>query len=173
MPTLIDRLLKRKPKPVANEKIEYRKQQFDYDCGQTCLGMLGWDGHQIFPEGYIFISDLAEIFGHDINKIPLTKLDENTFFENPHLLTVMMGDTWGRTAIIGFKDQSPYFPIFKMHAIIGFKDQVYCPSLGIFKIKDYRKFILDNLTVGFPIPLAQESNLNLPRLTGCNSQRVL
>lgn len=159
MSSLVDRLLKRKPKPIADEKISYRKQQFDYDCGQTCLDMLGWDGHQIFPEEFpeerCFLgSKAAEIFGYTRNQISYTELNEDTFFENPYLLNVMRCDQWG------------------WHAVIGFKDQIYCPSLGIFKIPEYTKYIWSSAT-GFPVPFAQESELNLPRLTPRNSQRVL
>ncbi len=61
MLSLIDRFLKRKP--AANEKIKYIEQQFDYDCGQTCLDMLGHDGHNMFPDKALAREDLISIVG--------------------------------------------------------------------------------------------------------------
>ena len=157
MLNLIDRLLKQKP--IADERIRYVKQRDDSDCGHACLCMLGYDGYQMFPRSRcirvdkvakIRVYKVAKKFGYTKNQISLIELNNNTFFEEPHFLTVM--------------NQSGF------HAVIGFKDLIYCPSFGIFKIPDYTKYIYGLNTAGFPVPFADESNLNLPRLTDCNSQ---
>lgn len=136
MLSLIDRLLKRKP--VADEKIKYRKQQFDYDCGQTCLTMLGYEGYRMFPgKEAVFQSKVAEIFGYTRDQILHIEFNGNTFFNNPHYLTVI-----GCTEL-------------EWHAVVGFKDQIYCPSLGIFKIPDYKKFIWSSV-IGFQVPFAED-----------------
>jgi len=141
MPNLIAMLLKRKTKLVADSRIRYGKQQSDYDCGQTCLDMLGYDGHRMFPGKAVIEDKVAEIFGYARDQIRCIDFNEKTFFELPYFLTVMRGDQWG------------------WHAVIGFKDQIYCPSLGIFKIPDYKKYIW-NSTTGFPIPFAEDNNKN-------------
>ena len=51
MLNLISKLLRRKPAVIADERISYRKQEHDYDCGQTCLEMLGYSyAYALFPE---------------------------------------------------------------------------------------------------------------------------
>ena len=160
MLNLVDRLLKQKP--IADERIRYVKQRDDSDCGRACLCMMGYDGYQMFSRsGGIRVDKVAKKFGYTKNQISLIELNNNTFFEEPHFLTVstMRAEQWGFLAVL--------------HAVIGYKDQIYCPSLGIFKISEYTKYIWGRTIAGFPVPFAYESNLNLPRLTPCNSQRVL
>jgi hypothetical protein len=150
MQTLIERLFKRKSKPVADKRIKYRRQKFDYDCGQTCLDMLGYNGYKIFPKPNGLTQDkVAEIFGHKSEEIISIEFSEQTYFDTPHFITVNTMAAWG------------------WHNVIGYKDQIYCPSLGIFKIQDYKKYLWWG--TGFPIPFAEDSNLNQTTgFTSCN-----
>ncbi len=134
MSSLIDRLLKRKP--VADEKIRYIEQRFDYDCGQTCLDMLGYDGHKMFPGRALTREELRSIEG--VKEDYEIVLSETTHFEEPYIFDVP-----------GVRDPSQY------HFILVHGNRVYCPSLGVFKIKKYLRNIWSPRSA-FQVPFAED-----------------
>jgi hypothetical protein len=119
---------KKKKWPVGEDGIIFRYQEDSYDCGQTCLEMLGYEGHQMFPEK----RGLRE---EELEKIDGVKTYEgdNFFFKIPCMIST--------TNV--FDEQR--------HWVIGHKDKIYCPTLGILPNKKYRKSVwFDNL---YEIPL--------------------
>ena len=134
MLSLIDRLLKRKP--ATDEKIRYIEQWLDYDCGQTCLDMLGYDGHNMFPGRALEREELISIEG--VKEDYEIVLSETTHFEEPYIFSV-------RSVV----DPSQY------HFILVHGNKVYCPSLGVFKIKKYLRNIWSPRSA-FQVPFAED-----------------
>ncbi len=149
---LIDRLSERNPlytslwdrlklkKPAESEcELKYIPQQSDWDCGQTSLDMLGYDGHRMFPDVPLTYRQTESIKGVESVYADSYKDEKGYregdvfFFDKPAMLDVVVpGLTEG-------------------HFVVGYKDKVYCPSLGVFYANDYltRVFIPHAFTVPF------------------------
>ncbi|HEB46942.1 MAG TPA: hypothetical protein ENI22_00550 [Candidatus Pacearchaeota archaeon] len=136
MLSLIDRFLKRKP--ASNEKIKYIEQKFDYDCGQTCLEMLGYDGHNMFPDKALIREDLMSIVGVKEESYENIRSLIPSFPEEPCIFSVRM-----------VADVPEY------HWILVYENKVYCPSFGVFTIEEYLENIWSPLAA-FQIPFAED-----------------
>ena len=103
--------------------IIHKYQQESYDCGQTCLDMLGYEGHLMFSARELSEEDLMEIPG--VKRIFESDLGFNTsFFECPYMIHV--------------RD----FSYGMGHWILGYKDKIFCPTQGIKSNKKYKRSVV-------------------------------
>ena len=116
-----EKLRKKKNKPVGEDGIMFNYQEYDYDCGHTCLDMLGYDGHNMFPgkKGL----ERKELLTIDKVKNVFLSVDPK-FFNIPHMIIV----------------ESIYYPE-QQHWVVGYKDKIYCPSIGIKPVKEYSRYV--------------------------------
>lgn len=135
---LIKRLFNEESK--KNDGIIHQYQSYDYDCGQTCLDMLGYDGHNMFPVRELKIEELASLPG--IRRLDDVRLSKNTYFENPCIL-IVMGATESENR----------------HYALAHKDKIYCPSLGVFKVKKYSRMVW-YMGETFEVPFKGETSEN-------------
>ena len=135
---LIKRLFNEELK--KNDGIIHQYQRNDYDCGQTCLDMLGYDGHNMFQGKALEIKELASLPG--VRRLDDVRLSKNTYFENPCILNVM-GATESEIR----------------HYALAYKDRIYCPSLGVFKVKKYLRMIWSWVEI-FEVPLKRKTSEN-------------
>ena len=119
---LIARLLGRNKE--ANP-IKYKHKRYSYDCTQTCLDMLGYDGHQMFPDKAMTTKDLKSIPGVELILDDDTTPDSTIpqFFEQPNL--ILCSDS--------LIEEYPW------HCVLAFKDKVYCPDRGVRPASEYLK----------------------------------
>jgi hypothetical protein len=93
-------------------ELPFRYQRFSYDCVATCLDMLGYDGHAMFPStngcSYAELYSLKGIRCY-INK----NIKSMEFFDNPTLISL-----WK----YGWKTE---------HMVIAYKDKIFDPSSGV------------------------------------------
>ena len=101
--------------PKSAYGITAQRQKTEYDCGQTCLDMLGYDGHGMFPTRLLTTKQLMSIEGvvlrEDIDN------PHKTFYDEPCMIVTT-------NFIIG-------------HWTIGYKDRIFCPSRGILTPKQF------------------------------------
>jgi len=50
-------------KSLEDSPINHKFQMYEYDCGQTCLDMLGYDGHAMFPNKLVSYDEMKSIVG--------------------------------------------------------------------------------------------------------------
>jgi len=110
----IRRLLEKEPE--FDGKVKYFKQRFDYDCGQTCLDMLGYDGHGMFPTKNGMVRE-------DLESIPGFRVIERESLRNSNKVWDLSFPEPVLIDIRTFKAAN--------HYVIGFKRFIYCPSLGV------------------------------------------
>lgn len=116
------------PKSEANEtdtsiswgengeyEIKPLKQQSDYDCGQTCLEMLGYNNiRDIYPKKELIARDLHELAGAQAVEA------QNADFTTPHMMLI-------ENKQIG------------RHWIVRINGKVICPVRGVFDADDFEK----------------------------------
>lgn len=110
---------RKKKWPVGKDGIIFKYQEDSYDCGQTCLEMLGYNGHQMFPEKRGLKEEELKL----IEGVREIYPQGNHFFEMPSMIIVEF-----------LLDQ-------QLHWVVGYKDKIYCPGLGIKPNKKYRKYV--------------------------------
>lgn len=122
-----------------DDKIVYKKQTGDCDCVQTCLDMLGYDGHEIFPPekfpGGVMDRHWRSISG-------AKRLDGVYLFYKPF-------KEINFPVIVAFTS----IPSMQQHAVVVYKDRVYCPSLGVFPIRKYVKMATPLQGEVYEVPL--------------------
>jgi hypothetical protein len=115
-------LIKRKFPKVPQKKydLKYVKQKYDWDCGQACLRMLGYDSYNIFPSKALSSEELLKKIPNVIDMSGESE-SKKYFFEKPMMFSID----------VPWQDDN--------HWILCYKDKTYCPSLGVFYSKYYRK----------------------------------
>lgn len=110
---------RKKKWPVGKDGIIFKYQEDSYDCGQTCLEMLGYNGHQMFPEKRGLTEEELKL----IEGVREIYDPQYHFFEKPSMIIVEF-----------LLDE-------QLHWTVGYKDKIYCPGLGIEPIKKYSKYV--------------------------------
>ena len=117
-------------------QIEQKIQSGNFDCGQTCLDMLGYDGHNMFPNQEVSSSDLRSIPGAQEVTVPVGQ-EETLDYTYPHIWSLL-----GKDKVAGAQ-----------HWIIRYGDKIYCPTVGTVDAQEYKKgyvaFILQEFVVPF------------------------
>lgn len=116
--------------------VKQKFQKSNFDCGQTCLDMLGYDGHKMFPDHEIFSSDLRSIPGAQEIMIPVGH-EETLDYSYPHIWILL-----GKDRVEGAR-----------HWVIRHRDKIYCPTVGTMDSDEYKKkyiaFILQKFILPF------------------------
>lgn len=120
------------------DEIKYQKQRFDYDCGHTCLDMLGYDGHGIFesPKGLSdewIMACIPNVQGVD------PSLARNDNFESPHLLII--------------ETRSGY------HCVLAYGDKIYCPQTGVWEASEFPSRLETRAMLQIPFAKDNETHL--------------
>jgi len=144
----LKRLLEREPE--FDGKVRYFEQQFDHDCGQTCLKMLGYDGHAMYPDEALPLDFLRDMPGvHEIDARRDIQTHSNNIwdmsFPEPIVLSL-------RTLVNAD------------HLVVGYKRFIYCPSLGVHHTLVYPRKADDSLwapNYAFLVPPAWENGQKL------------
>ncbi len=117
-------------------RIKQKLQNSNFDCGQTCLDMLGYDGHELFPNQEVSSFDLRSIPGAQEVTVPAGQ-EETLDYTYPHIWILL-----GKDKVAGAQ-----------HWIIRHGDNIYCPTVGTMDAKEYKKkyvaFILQEFVVPF------------------------
>src|SRR5258708_4775293 len=112
-------------------------QRYDYDCGQACLCMLGFDAYKLFPKKKqgLSTSDLFTI----PQAIELSSHDEDvkTYDYSFPILLIFTG----KGPIDGLT-----------HWVIRYKNWVFCPGAGKVKAATYFDQFVDHVFHYFAIP---------------------
>lgn len=106
--------------PKSKHDLTYAKQKYDWDCGQACLKMLGYDSYRIFPNKELSPLELKAKIPNVIDMLG-EKESYDLFFEKPMMFSID----------IPWLDYG--------HWILCYKDKTYCPSLGVFYSKYYKE----------------------------------
>ena len=116
--------------------IEHKFQESPFDCGQTCLDMLGYDGHHMFPNREVTSSDLRSIPEAQEVTVPCGK-EETLDYTYPHIWILL-----GKDKVAGAQ-----------HWIIRHGDKIYCPTVGTIDAQEYKDryvaFVLQQFVVPF------------------------
>ena len=116
-------------------KIKLKIQSSNYACGQTCLDMLGYDGHKMFPGREVLSSDLRSIPGTREVTVPVGE-EEKLDYSYPHIW-ILLGK--------GKEKVSP-------HMVIRHKDMIYCPTLGKMDAHKYKAQYVAAVLQEFIVP---------------------
>lgn len=121
---------------MAKLDIKPKLQKYDYDCGQTCLEMLGYSGHKMFPNREVQTSDLRSIPGAQEVTVPVGQ-EETLDYSIPHVWILL-----GKGSVAGV-----------IHWVIRYKNRIYCPTLGEMNAQKYKQkyvaYILQEIIVPF------------------------
>lgn len=116
------------------------KQQFqrnDYGCGHTCLAMLGYNGHEMFPGRMMQSSDISSISGAREVTIPVGR-EETLDYNFPHVWCILPKPEFAaRTAL---------------HFVIRYKDKIFCPTVGTLDSEDYKRKYVAAVLQEFFVP---------------------
>ena len=96
-------------------------QREDYDCGQTCLDMLGYEGRTLFPQRSVESQDFLSIAGAKSLELLIT-MEEELDYDQPIIWVLMAKGQF----------TTPF------HCVIRYKDQIYCPTIGQMDAKTYK-----------------------------------
>ncbi len=122
--------------PAETVMIIPKLQKTNYDCGQTCLDMLGYDGNKMFPGVEVSSSDLRSIPGAKDLTLPVGQ-EETLDYSYPHIWILL-----GKDKVAGAQ-----------HWVIRHGDKIYCPTVGVMDSKEYKNryvaFILQIFVVPF------------------------
>ena len=110
-------------------------QRSNYDCGQTCLDMLGYDGHGMFPNEEVSSSDLRSIHGAREATVPIGQ-EETLDYSIPHIWILL-----GKDKVAGAQ-----------HWVIRHEDKIYCPTVGIMDAQDYKNSYVAFIMQEFAVP---------------------
>lgn len=111
-------------------------QQGKFDCGQTVLDMLGYDGHGMFPTGEVTSDMLRSIPGTKELTLPVGR-EEEIDYNYPKVWSVL-----GKGVVKG-----------KMHWVIRHKETIYCPTRGVMSSKKFKKKYVAFILQEFEIPV--------------------
>ena len=112
-----------------------KRQESIFDCGQTVLDMLGYNGHEICPDHEISSRELLDIPGSRI--ILPTDREGELDYNYPKVLIILRK---GKAA--GAK-----------HWVIRHKDKIYCPIDGVMEAEEYEKRCVSSVLQEFEIPV--------------------
>ncbi len=107
---------------LGDKKINPKLQKSDFDCGHTCLKMLGYDIRQTVDGRGITTWDISGVPGFKLVR-DIVGVDENINYDSPHLWLIL-----GKDKVVGAR-----------HWVIRYKDKVYCPTLGEVDAKTYKE----------------------------------
>lgn len=122
--------------PQEAHAIEPKLQTSNFDCGQTCLDMLGYDGHNMFPKNEVSSSDLRSIPGAQEVTV-LTGQEETLDYTYPHIWILL-----GKDKVAGAQ-----------HWAIRHGNKIYCPTVGTMDSDEYKKKYVAFVLQEFVIPL--------------------
>ncbi|KKR78186.1 MAG: hypothetical protein UU23_C0002G0013 [Candidatus Curtissbacteria bacterium GW2011_GWA1_40_9] len=110
-------------------EIKVKRQRSAYDCGQTCLEMLGYrDVREMYPNRELENLDLLQIAGSQFINKP-----EGYSYTNPHMLLV-------KNKSIG------------NHWVIRIEDKIICPLRGVYENQEFKRIFVDRVLQTFKVP---------------------
>lgn len=121
-------------------RIKQKLQRSNFDCGQTCLDMLGYDGHNMFPDQELSSSDLRTILGAQEVTVPVGQ-EETQDYTYPHIWIVL-----GKDKVAG-----------ALHCVIRHGDKIYCPTVGTVVAQEYKKQYVAFILQGYVVPFEGQS----------------
>ena len=113
-------------------------QKSNYDCGHTCLEMLGYNGHEMFSGREMTSGDMRSIPGVREVTVPIG-LEETLDYNLPHVWAILPKPRFA-TRTSG-------------HFVIRYKEKIFCPRVGTVDSKEYKKkyvaFVMQEFLVPF------------------------
>jgi hypothetical protein len=123
--------------PIEGEIVITSKiQQSNFDCGQTVLDMLGYDGHKMFPNREISSGDLRSIPGAEEVTLPVGREEELDYTYPKVWIFIGKGKVAGPN-----------------HWVIRHKEKIYCPSVGEMNAAEYKTKYVGFVLQEFDIPV--------------------
>ena len=121
---------------TLNYEIKQQLQRYNYDCGHTCLDMLGFDGHNMFNGREMTSEDMRSLPGTMEVTVPVGQ-EETIDYRIPHVWAIL---------------PKPEFAAgTSAHFVIRHRDNIYCPSVGIVDSNEYKQnyvaFVLQEFLV--------------------------
>ena len=119
-------------------KIQQKLQETNYDCGQTCLEMLGYDGYGMFNGREMDSNDFRSLQGVEEVTVPIGQ-EENLDYSFPHIWLIL--------------PKARFVSGTSAHFVIRHRDQIYCPRVGTVNYQEYKQkyvgFVLQEFLVPF------------------------
>jgi len=122
--------------PQETRVIESKLQTSNFDCGQTCLDMLGYDGHNMFPKKEVSSSDLLSIPGAQEVTVPVGQ-EETLNYTYPHIWILL-----GKDKVAGAQ-----------HWVIRHGNKIYCPTVGTMDFDEYKNKYVALILQEFVVPI--------------------
>ena len=126
----------------AEYEINQKFQSSIFDCGQTTLDMLGYDGHAMFPGGEMTASDMRSIPGVREVTVPVGE-EETLDYNIPHV--------WG------IQPKPEIAAFMSGHFVIRYKNKIYCPSVGTMDAQEYKERYIAYVFQEWVIPVKNDS----------------
>lgn len=108
--------------------IEVKRQQGSFDCGQTCLEMLGYQGREMVKDRPVDTLDIGRIDG--------VKWGEEEYSESSATQMILLQLKSGSN-----------------HWVVGNKDVIVCPARGVYGAKEYKENYVERILYRFEVPL--------------------
>lgn len=119
-------------------EIKQQLQQDNYDCGHTCLDMLGYDGHRMFSGKMMNSTDMSSLPGARDVTVPVGQ-EESLDYSHPHVWTILpKPDFAAQTA---------------MHFVIRYNNKIFCPSVGTMDSQEYKEKYVAFVLQQFLVPI--------------------
>lgn len=119
-------------------------KQGNFICGQTCLDMLGYDGHNMFPKNEVSSSDLRSIPGAQEVTVPVGQ-EETLDYTYPHIWILL-----GKDKVAGAQ-----------HWVIKHGSKIYCPTVGAMNSDEYKNKYVAFILQEFVIPFKGQKYLKI------------
>lgn len=98
-------------------------QRSNYDCGHTCLEMLGYDGHEMFSGREMTSKDMRSIPGAREVTVRIGQ-EETLDYAVPHVWSLL--------------PKPEFVASTTAHFVIRYKDKIFCPSVGTLNSEEYK-----------------------------------
>jgi hypothetical protein len=118
-------------------------QQKKYDCGQTVLDMLGYKGHEMYPNQEIESRQLRKLSGVKEVTLPVGR-EEELDYNDPKVWIIL-----GKGRVAGAQ-----------HWIIRHKNIIYCPTVGKMNALEYKSKYVSSVLQEFEIPVKGQQTPN-------------
>lgn len=116
--------------------ISTQLQKSNFDCGQTVLDMLGYKGHEMYPNNAVTSDKLRSLPGAKEVTLPVGQ-EEELDYNYPKVWIIL-----GKDKVAGAQ-----------HWIIRHRNRIYCPTIGKMDVREYKKRYVAFVLQEFEIPV--------------------
>ncbi len=117
-------------------ELKQQLQRSNYDCGHTCLDMLGYKGHEMFYGREMTSGDMRSLLEAKEVTVPVGQ-EETLDYIIPHVWSVLPKPEFAAKT--------------SAHFVIRYKDKIFCPSVGTVDSEEYKRryvaFVLQEFLV--------------------------